>query len=141
MSATKPEIARPAIPTFLVDSTGASVGAGNPIPTTQSAAAVQSANYTSTGYGAVVDCSSVGASRCSIQVKGTGASATSWDVRLEGSLDGVSYTPLLQHSDNSADGSIVASGPNVYLVRYLRVNVSALSLGSATDIKVVVVYQ
>jgi hypothetical protein len=141
MSATKPEIARPAIPTFLVDSTGTSVGVSNPIPVTQSAVAAQSAEYTATGYGTVIDCSSVGASQFSLQVKGTGASATSWDVRLEGSLDGVSYTPLIQHTENSADGSIISSGTNQMLVRYLRVNVADVTLGPATNLKIVVAYR
>lgn len=100
-----------------------------------------SQTFTSATTGTVIDYHFVGASRFAIQVKGVGASATSWDVRLEGSLDGISYTPLLQHTDNSTDGSIIASGPNVLMALYLRVNVAAVSLGSATGLKVVVAYQ
>lgn len=71
-----------------------------------------------------------------ISVKGTGAAPTSWTVLLEGSLDGVNWTTILTH--NATDGSILwdtAGKPTVFV----RANVTALTLGPATDITVVVV--
>lgn len=71
-----------------------------------------------------------------ISVKGTGAAATSWTVLLEGSVDGVNWTTIATH--NATDGSLVwdtAGKPTVFV----RANVTALTLGPATDITVVVV--
>jgi hypothetical protein len=66
-----------------------------------------------------------------LSVKGTGAAPTSWSVTLDVCLDGQNWTTLLTHS--SADGSVIfdaAGKPS----NWIRVNVGALTLGSATDI-------
>lgn len=84
---------------------------------------------------------SIGASReataksMSMQVKGDPVAATSWTVILEGSLDGMFFTTLMQHIKADGDGKIVDLMPPI-LVRFTRIRVSALSLGSAINIKV-----
>lgn len=71
-----------------------------------------------------------------IQLKGSGAGPTSWTVNLEGSLDNVNWTTICTH--NATDGSTVWD-TNGKAVNFVRPNVSALNLGSATDIVIVVV--
>ena len=71
----------------------------------------------------------------SMQVKGQPVNATSWTVLLEGSLDGMFFTILMQHKLADGDGKIVDLVPPT-LVRFTRIRVSALSLGAATGIKV-----
>jgi hypothetical protein len=72
-------------------------------------------------------------SKHTLQVKGVGAAPTSWSVTLEGSLDDANWTVLATHA--ATDGSIVSVVDKPVL--HLRVNVGALSLGSATAITVI----
>lgn len=71
-----------------------------------------------------------------VSVKGTGGVPTSWTVVLEGSLDGVNFTTLTTH--NAADGSTVWDTAGKATL-FVRPNVTALTLGPATDIRVIVV--
>ena len=77
----------------------------------------------------------------SITVKGTGAGATSWDVRLEGSIDGVNFTTILQHITASVDGATIYSGGLVSPSLFFRSRVAALSLSPATNIVVTILGQ
>lgn len=73
-----------------------------------------------------------------IQVKGTGATPTLWTVVLEGSIDGVNYSPMMTHTQ--AIGEVILwSGTNFYPVTSFRTHVTILTLGSATNITVAVV--
>ncbi len=74
-----------------------------------------------------------------IQVKGTGAAATSWTVELEVSLDGTDYRTLVTHSDTTdSDGDILwISTPAPSL--HFRSKVTALVLGSATALVVTII--
>lgn len=70
-------------------------------------------------------------------VKGTGAAATYWDVGLEGSIDGVNYSTMLEHwSDLYPDGEVLFGGVISTPALYVRVKVYALTLGPATNIQV-----
>jgi hypothetical protein len=71
-------------------------------------------------------------SKHSLQVKGVGGTLTSWSVTLEGSLDDANWTVLATHS--TTDGSTVVAVDKPML--HVRVNVGALSLGTATSIGV-----
>ena len=95
--------------------------------------------YTETGSGTAVDVSTTGKQWLGVQVKGTGAAATAWTVNLQASLDGTNYSTVLSHTNtDDTDGSIVwISTPAPTL--YFRSNVSALTLGSATNIVVTIV--
>lgn len=70
-----------------------------------------------------------------VQVKGVAVAASAWTVLLEGSIDGANWTTIATH--NATDGSIVweTTGKPTFFV---RVNVSALTLGSAASINVTV---
>lgn len=70
----------------------------------------------------------------SIQVKGTGAAATSWDVRLEGSIDGQNFSQILQHTTTTGDGAVLYSGATLSPSLFIRTRVSGLVLGLATNI-------
>lgn len=96
--------------------------------------------FTTTGNGALVDVSAQSMSRFGIQVKGTGATPTSWTVVLEGSLNGTDFSTLLTHTNiTPGHGLILHSGAMVLPVLYFRARCSALSLGSATNIVVTIV--
>lgn len=93
--------------------------------------------YTATGNSAVpFQLSQIKTYYWSIQVKGTGAAATSWDARLEGSNDGVHFQQIIQN--NATDGSVVFSTTPAVFAFY-RIRVAALTLGSATNIVVTAV--
>lgn len=95
--------------------------------------------YTAVRVGRTIVVDAILPSRFAIQVKGSPDPLSSWTVTLEGSLDGTNFTTLLTH--NSGDGSVVfmADSASPKPVRYLRVNVSALTLGPATSALVNVV--
>jgi hypothetical protein len=95
--------------------------------------------FTGTGNGTAVDVSTGPRQWFGIQVKGTGAAATSWTVNLQASLDGTNYSTILTHANTTdTDGSIAwISTPAPAL--YFRSNVSAVALGSATNIVVTIV--
>jgi hypothetical protein len=93
--------------------------------------------FSAVRVGRAVTVSSWLPSKHSLQVKGAGAAPSAWTVLLQGSHDGVNWTTLLTH--NSTDGSIVYPSDAIERpVRYLRVNVTALTLGSATAVNVYV---
>lgn len=71
-----------------------------------------------------------------MQVKGTGASPTSWTVSLRGSLDGVNFTTIFQHKNTDGDGVIIFSGATFYPAIFLQTVCDAVVLGSATNIVV-----
>lgn len=99
----------------------------------------RSDTFTATGNGTAVDMSALGASKFSIQVTMTGT-VTSWDVRLEGSLDGVTYTTILTHTNvTPGDGLMVYNGDTVSPALYFRSRCAGLVLGVGTNIIVKIV--
>lgn len=97
--------------------------------------------YTAAATGTAVDVSDVGASTFGMQVKGTGAAATAWNVVLEVSLDGTNYASLLTHSsaDGDSDGGVVWSGANASPALYFRSRCVSVTLGSATNVVATIV--
>lgn len=77
-----------------------------------------------------------GACFYTIQVKGVGAGATAWTVALEGSNDGVNWSSIISHGTADVDGTVKNSGATPIGTLWVRVNVSALTLGSATGITI-----
>lgn len=97
----------------------------------------RSDTFTGTGNGTTVDISSQGMSKFAIQVKATGA-VTSWDVRLEISLNGTQFTTIAQH-DNTVPGdgiTLVVQGPAPAL--FFRSRCNAISLGGGTNVVVTI---
>lgn len=98
----------------------------------------RSDTFTSTTNGTTVDVSGAPLKFFSVQVKMTG-SVTSWDVRLEGSLNNTQFTQILQHTNATpGDGLITFSGASTAPVLYFRSRASGLILGAGTNIVVTV---
>jgi hypothetical protein len=68
----------------------------------------------------------------SIQVKGVGAAPTSWTAVLQGSLDSTNWSTLITHSATDGSTQFTADKP----CTFVRLNLSALSLGSATAVDI-----
>ena len=101
--------------------------------------------FTGPGNGTTYGVATQGMEKFSIAVKSTGAVATSWTANAQISLDGTNFTTILIHSNTSppaddirVDGQTISTGSNRYPALYFRTNVSALSLGGATNIVVTI---
>jgi len=98
--------------------------------------ATRSDTFAAAGNGITVDRSASPLSKYGIQVKGTGAVPTSWDVRLDGSLDGVNFTEILSHVGAVGDGQMVWTGALDSPCLYFRARCASITLGTATNIVV-----
>jgi hypothetical protein len=98
----------------------------------------RSDTYTTTGSGTTVNQSTAPVQRYAILVKGTGASATTWNIVLEVSLDNTNFTTVLTHTNTVGDGAMMMSGSLSSPALYFRSRVTALSLGSATNVVVTI---
>jgi len=105
---------------------------------TTAASANRQDTYTGTANGTTINASTAPLKAFSLQVKGTGAAATSWDVRLEGSLDNANFTQVLQHTNVDGDGAVKFSGASLSPALYFRSRCAGLTLGSATNIVVTI---
>ena len=105
------------------------------MPASRSFQIHESDTYTSTGTGIIYGTTYVLKS-FAIQVTGTGATATAWNVVIEGSLNGTNYTTILSHTEATGNGQILFSSANLYPCVYTRSRVVSLTLGPATNIVV-----
>jgi|GEM_PF-5738260 len=94
--------------------------------------------FTTPGSGVIIDTSLRPLSVFAIAVEGVGGTPVSWDVRLEGSLDGSKWTKILQHTHITAETESIYSGSNRNPCLFIRSNCVDLSLGLATAIKVTI---
>lgn len=94
--------------------------------------------YTAIGNGTAIEAS---VKSYGLQVKGTGATALVWDVKLEASLDGTNYVTILTHTQliGTGDGNIIYSGFLLSPSLFLRSRCATLVLGSASNIVVTIV--
>lgn len=81
------------------------------------------------GVGASVDLRQRPCSKWSLQVRGSGMSATAWTVVLESSLDGGLWTTILTHNTATLDGVTVSVVDKPAL--FYRVSLSGLTLAPA----------
>ena len=72
-----------------------------------------------------------------VQVKGTSAPATAWNIVVEGSIDGINYTTILTHTEALGE-NILWSGANLYAVLKYRSRLVSVTLTPATNIKVTI---
>jgi hypothetical protein len=95
--------------------------------------------YSAAATGKAIDTSAASRKWYGVQVKGTGAAATSWTVNLQVSLDGTNFVTIITHaSTTDSDGDILwLSTPAPAL--HFRSVVSAVVLGSATSLVVTII--
>lgn len=96
----------------------------------------RSDTYTATGNGTTVDVSTNPLKNFSIQVKSTGTTATAWDMRLEGSLDGTNFSQIIAHTNADTDGFVKFASNSPIL--YFRSRCAGITLGLATNIVVTI---
>lgn len=108
------------------------VGAPNVVPFFDSTADI----YTDSGLGGGIDITSGPEHIFAIQVTGVDDVADAWDVRLEGSLDGVNFTELIKHTESDGNGvtKFLAAG-FVPIVFYFRSRCDSVTLGGASAIQ------
>lgn len=96
--------------------------------------------FTAAGQvGVTVDTAINVAELFAMQVKGTGGAATTWDIRLEGSLNGTNFSTILAHTNVTGDGAVVWSGALSSPTLFFRSRIDALNLGaSATNVVVTI---
>lgn len=124
--------------------TEALVTSTNPLPTVP-AFGTRSDTYTTAANGTTVDVSARPVRRFALQVKGTGAAASAWNVVIEGSLNNTQFTSILEHSNagefrNAADGETVYIDSGVPWL-YFRSRLVSITLGSATNVVATIVGQ
>ncbi len=97
--------------------------------------ATRADTYTIAASGTSVDAATRPIKYFGLQVKGTGASATSWTVLLEGSLDGTNFTEIFTHTNTTnSDGATAWSSAVATPCLYIRSRCSAVVLGGASAI-------
>lgn len=106
--------------------------------TANTAFATRSDTFGAAGNGTTVVATSTPYKAFSVQVKGTGAAPTSWDVRLEGSLDNSNFTAILTHTTTTGDGVVLYSGAALAPSLYVRSRCAAVTLGGASNIVVTI---
>ncbi len=89
------------------------------------------------GIGITVDVSTTPLRSFAVQVKGTNSAASSWDVKLEASLDGVNFSQVLQHVTSTGDGAILWA-TTFAPACYFRSRCLSITLGSALNIAVTI---
>lgn len=102
--------------------------------------ATRSDTYTGTGNGTTIDRSTSPLALFGISVKQTGT-VTSWDVRLEGSLNNSEFTTILTHTNVTGDGVVLWSGTLNAPTLYFRSRCAGLVLGAGTNVVVTVLGQ
>ena len=113
----------------------------NPLPVGRSFS-TRSDTFTAAANGTTVDCSLRPCREFAVQIKCTTATATAWNIVIEGSLNNSQFTTILEHSNagefrNAADGETLyaSAGPHLYF----RSRCVSVTLGSATDIVTTIV--
>lgn len=107
-----------------IDKTGAVTRHQSPVRQVQ--------RFNAIGSGAAIPVN--GRTNFAIQVVGVGGTPTSWDVRLEGTVDGANWTELMLHVTVDGNGTLKFSGANRYPVDAVRFRVNGLTIAPATDI-------
>lgn len=89
--------------------------------------------FVATGNGVTVDATAAPPKAYALVVGATGT-VTAWDIRLEGSLDNVQWTQILQHTNVTGAGVTVWSGANLSPSLYIRARCAGLTLGAGTNV-------
>ena len=98
----------------------------------------RSDTYTTAANGVTVDCRTIPLSSFSLQVSPTG-NVTAWNVRLEGSLDNLTFITLLTHTEATGSGEVLVTGSVLAPYLYFRSRCATITLGSGTNVIATVV--
>lgn len=109
------------------------VSNANPLPIKVPSASRSDA-YTAAANGTAVDVSARPTRSYAMQVKGTGAAPTAFNVVLEASLDNANWTTVLTMTEADGDGAVRFTGGLFFPALYFRSRCVTVTLGSATDI-------
>jgi hypothetical protein len=94
-------------------------------------------SFNSTGSSEIYFTGNSPMSGFTLQVKEVGGTATSWVVKLMGSLDGVEFDTILTHTKaDIGNGKPLFSGTNLYPALHYKIEVEELTLGTASSIQV-----
>ena len=80
----------------------------------------------------------VGAKFFTIQVKGVGAGATAWTATIEGSNNEVNWSSIVAHGTADLDATLKNSGATPWAPKFVRINLTGLTLAPATALGVFV---
>lgn len=97
----------------------------------------RSDTFTAAANGVTVDASASPVSVFGIQVKMTGT-VTSWDMRLEGSLNNSEFTTILTHTNATGDGVTLWIGSLKAPALYFRSRCAAIALNGGTNVVVTI---
>lgn len=100
----------------------------------------RSDTFTTTANGTTVDVSTSPLSAFAVSVKQTGT-VTSWDVRLEGSLNNSEFTSILTHTNVTGDGVVLWTGTLEAPTLYFRSRCAGIVLGAGTNVVVTILGQ
>jgi len=92
-------------------------------------------SFTVAGAGQTVDTSLRPLSVFSLTVDQIGGVPVSWNIVLEGSLDGISWTTILTHTQLVGTGLTMYSGSNRNPCLFFRSRCAAVALGTASALK------
>lgn len=98
------------------------------------AVVTRSDTYTGAANGTTASATGWPPKHFALQVVGTGAAATAWEVRLEGSLNGSNWMEMARHTQNDGDGIVVPQGFGPFPLLHLRTRCVSVTLGGATNI-------
>ena len=99
-------------------------------------AETRSDNYVGAANGQTIDTSLSPLSRFSLNVSGVNGIPLTWEVVLEGSLDGITFSTILTHTQLAVGlGLTISSGGNSNPSLYIRSRCISVSLGTASAIK------
>jgi len=101
-------------------------------------AETRSDTFVSAGNGQTIDTSLNPLSVFSLNVKGVNGIPVSWQVVLEGSLDGENWTTILTHTQLIGLGLTISSGSNSDPSLYFRSRCVSVVLGTASAIEAII---
>lgn len=124
------------------------VSRSNPLPVA-GGFSTRSDTYTTAANGTTVDCSTKPVRRFALQVKGTGAAATAWEVVIEGSLNNAQFTTIITHTsvaDSEGEFRNAADGETLFVDTgapwlYFRSRLVSITLSPATNVIATIVGQ
>ena len=93
-------------------------------------------DFPSAAVGATQDVTAVPKRSFSIQCVAVGGTMTAWNVNLEVSLNGTTWTTIMSHATSDGDSNTKCTGLSHYPARYFRANATVITLNTASALTV-----